>query len=106
KRAAWPSRSSSAFESPSSRPMATASSCTRRERPGGDAPRGSAVPASRAGAEAQLLHTAGVAGGVRAARVHRRRERLHRGGRALAQKTVRLLERHVLRLGRLGGLAG
>ena len=55
--------------------------------------------------ERELLHAPRVAGGVRVARVDRRREGLHRRGRALAQQPVRLLERDVLRLDRLRRLA-
>ena len=51
----------------------------------------------------ELLHAARVAGGVGVACVDRRRQRLHRRGRALLEQLVRLLERHVLRLDRLGG---
>ena len=60
------------------------------------------LPADR---ERELLHAARVAGRVGVARVDRRRERLHRRGRALLEQLVRLLERHVLRLDRLGGSA-
>ena len=52
KSAAWPSRSSSACESPSSRPIASASCCTRREWP--------AVYASRASTVAERLSIAAV----------------------------------------------
>ena len=55
--------------------------------------------------ERELLHAARVAGRVGVACVDRRRERLHRRGRALLEQLVRLLERHVLRLDRLGGRA-
>ena len=77
KSAAWPSTSSSARESPSWRPIASG----------------------------ELLHAARVARRVRVACVDGRRERLHRLGRALLQEPVRLLERDVLRLDRLGGRA-
>ena len=55
--------------------------------------------------EGELLHAPRVAGGVRVARVDGRREGLHRRGRALVEQPVRLLERDVLRLDRLCGLA-
>ena len=55
--------------------------------------------------ERQALHAARVAGRVRVARVDRRGEAFHRRGRALAEQPVRLLERHVLRVDRLGRLA-
>ena len=55
--------------------------------------------------ERQLLHTARMAGRVGVPRVHRRGEALHRRRRALLQQPVRLLERHVLRVDRLGRLA-
>ena len=55
--------------------------------------------------ERELLHAARVAGRVGVARVDRRREALHRRRRALLQQPVRLLERDVLRVDRLGGLA-
>ena len=74
KSAAWPRTSSSACESPS----------------------------CRADRERELLHAPRVARRVRVACVDGRRERLHRLGRALLQEPVRLLERHVLRLDRLG----
>ena len=55
--------------------------------------------------ERKLLDTARVAGRVGVPRVHRRGEALHRRGRALLQEPVRLLERHVLGVDRLGRLA-
>ena len=55
--------------------------------------------------ERELLHAARVAGRVGVARVDRRREALHRRGRALLEQPVRLLERDVLGLDRLGRLA-
>ena len=62
-------------------------------------------PELAADRERELLHAPRVAGGVGVARVDGRRERLHRRGRALLEQPVRLLERHVLGLDRLGGLA-
>ena len=53
----------------------------------------------------ELLDAARVARGVRVACVDGRREALHRRRRALLQQPVRLLERDVLRVDRLGGLA-
>ena len=53
----------------------------------------------------ELLHAARVAGGVGVARVDGRREALHRRGRALLEQPVRLLERDVLGVDRLRGLA-
>ena len=52
--------------------------------------------------ERELLHAAGVPGRVGVAGVHCCREALHRGCRALLEQAVRLLERHVLGLDRLG----
>ena len=52
----------------------------------------------------KLLDPARVTGRVGVPRVHRRGEALHGRGRAFLQQPVRLLERHVLSVDRLGGL--
>ena len=62
-------------------------------------------PELAADRQRELLHPARVAGRVGVARVDRRRKALHRRRRALLEQPVRLLERDVLRVDRLGGLA-
>ena len=62
-------------------------------------------PQLAADRQRELLHAPRVAGGVGVAGVDRRRQRLHRRGRALLEEPVGLLERDVLGLDRLGGLA-
>src|SRR4029079_6748813 len=93
-RAAWPSRSSSAWDRTSSRPTASA---RRRARRGGPAE----LAADR---ERELLDPARVTGGVGVAGIDRRRQRLHRCGRALLEQAVCLLQGDILRLNRLGRL--
>jgi hypothetical protein len=46
--------------------------------------------------ERELLHAPRVAGGICVPRIHRRRQRLHGGGGALAEEAVGLLQRDVL----------
>ena len=53
----------------------------------------------------ELLHSTRVTGGIRVPRVHSRRQGLHGCRRALLEQLVRQLERDVLRLDRLCGLA-
>ena len=59
-------------------------------------------PELAADRQRELLHAARVAGGVGVAGVDRGREALHGRGRALLEQPVRVLERDVLGLDRLG----